>query len=79
MQVRSEQKAVGDLVHTALSVRDDVRGFEHWQRVFVCHGARTFVRIGDRNSECALPKPRPHQHWFAVPSVFLADDQIVTG
>jgi hypothetical protein len=78
MEVRLKQKAVADLVRATLAVRNNMRGLQHGQRVFVRDGARTLVRVSDSDSEGALPKPRAHQHGVPVASAFLADDQNVT-
>src|SRR5213592_3837666 len=75
MEVRAEEKAIVDFMHTALRVWPDVGGLEHGERVLLSDRARSTVRVSNGNPERALSEAWPNQRWLAVSFPLFAHNE----
>src|SRR6266568_6598621 len=59
MHVGAKQEPVADAVRSTVGHRPNVRGVKDRQSFLSRHRAPAFVRVGDEDSERALPQPLP--------------------
>src|SRR5579859_2272214 len=66
VDVGPEQETVAYFVDSAVRVPPDVGRVQDRQRPLLADRAPALVRVGDREPECPLTQPRPHQRRLTV-------------